>query len=529
MGEQVVCDEIELANVLTQEGLGGVVRLGDDGVDLLVDHRGNCLGVVGIGGEVTAEEHLVLVGTEAARAELLGHTEQGDHTLGGGGGILNVGVCTACDVTEDDLLGGTSAQCHGDLVFVVPLIHLIAVCLGAEAGVAQRTATRGHDGDHMNGVTATQVADNGVSRLVVSGVLLFGIAHHAGLLLGTHDDLVEGVLDLVHANEGLAVAGGEQSGLVEEVGKVSTRKSDRDLCHAGKIHTGLQGLVAGVDLQDVLAAADVGTVDLDLTVKAAGTEQSGVKHVGTVGGGDDHDALVRAEAVHFHEQLVEGLLTLVVTAAKACASLATDGIDLVDEDDGRACLAGGLKEVADAGSTHTDVHLYEIRARDGEEGNACLACNGLGQQGLTRTGRAHEQDTVRNFCPEGGVLGGSLEVIHDLHQLLFFLVCTCHVAEGDLVLVVGELDVRLTEAAHLATGACVHHTLHSEDVQEDEGDHHDHTGQERDPPGEGVGRGVFKGVENGHARAVLHLGVYDGHDLLAGAGDVGQLVGLLGR
>ena len=283
-----------------------------------------------------------------------------------------------------------------------------------------------------------------------------------------------------------------------------------------------------MDLEDVLAAADVGSVDLDLTVKATGAEQSGVKDVGTVGGGDDHDALVGAEAVHLHEQLVEGLLALVVTAAKARASLATDGVDLVDEDDGRARLAGSLKQVADAGRAHADVHLHEIRARDGEEGNACLSCDGLGQEGLTRTGRAHQEDAVGNARAEGGVLGGSLEVIHDLHKLLFFLIGTRDVAEGDAVLVVGQLDVGLAEASHLTAGACVHHALHSEVVKQDESDHHDHAGQERYPPGEGVGGAVFEIVENGDARAVLHLDVHDGHDLAAGAGDVGQLIGLLG-
>ena len=214
MRKQIIGNEIQLVDVLAKQTLGGLVGLGYDGVDLVVDHRGNRLGVIGVGGEVTAEEYLVLVGAEAAGTQLLGHTEQGDHALGGGGGVLDVGVSAAGDVPEDDLLGGTATQCHSDLILVFPLIHLIAVCLGTEAGVAQRTASRGHDGDHMHGVTAAQVAHDGVSCLVVGGVLFLGVAHHAGLFLGTHDDLVEGGLDLVHADEGFAVAGGEQGGLV---------------------------------------------------------------------------------------------------------------------------------------------------------------------------------------------------------------------------------------------------------------------------------------------------------------------------
>ena len=39
------------------------------------------------------------------------------------------------------------------------------------------------------------------------------------------------------------------------------------------------------------------------------------------------------EAVHLDEQLVQGLLTLVVPAAEPGAAMAADGVDLVDEHD----------------------------------------------------------------------------------------------------------------------------------------------------------------------------------------------------
>ena len=42
---------------------------------------------------------------------------------------------------------------------------------------------------------------------------------------------------------------------------------------------------------------------------------------------------MRAEAVHFYEKLVKCLLALVVTAAETCASVASNRIDLIDEDD----------------------------------------------------------------------------------------------------------------------------------------------------------------------------------------------------
>ena len=78
----------------------------------------------------------------------------------------------------------------------------------------------------------------------------------------------------------------------------------------------------------------------DLAVEAAGAQQGGVEDVGPVGGRHHHDALGGLEAVHLGEHLVERLLALVVAAAEAGAALAADRVDLVDEDDRPAQLAG---------------------------------------------------------------------------------------------------------------------------------------------------------------------------------------------
>ena len=67
-----------------------------------------------------------------------------------------------------------------------------------------------------------------------------------------------------------------------------------------------------------------------------GTQQRRVEDVGPVGGGDQDDAALGLEAVHLHQQLVQRLFALVVTAAHAGAAVPADGVDLVDEDDRRA-------------------------------------------------------------------------------------------------------------------------------------------------------------------------------------------------
>src|SRR5262249_41445412 len=80
-------------------------------------------------------------------------------------------------------------------------------------------------------------------------------------------------------------------------------------------------------------------------IETAGRLQRRVEHVGPVRGRNQDDALVRLEAVHLDEELVQRLLALVVAAAQAGAAVTADGVDLVDEDDAGRVLLALLEEV----------------------------------------------------------------------------------------------------------------------------------------------------------------------------------------
>ena len=94
------------------------------------------------------------------------------------------------------------------------------------------------------------------------------------------------------------------------------------------------------------------------------------------------------------EHLVERLLPLVVAAAEAGAALAADGVDLVDEDDRPAHLAGRLEQVADPAGADADEHLHEVRAGDRQERHAGLAGDGPGDEGLAGARRADQQHAL---------------------------------------------------------------------------------------------------------------------------------------
>ena len=152
----------------------------------------------------------------------------------------------------------------------------------------------------------------------------------------------------------------------------------------------------------------------DLAVEAAGAQQGRVEDVGPVGGRHHHDALGGLEAVHLGQHLVERLLALVVAAAEAGAALAADGVDLVDEDDRPAHLAGRLEQVAHPAGADADEHLHEVRAGDRQERHAGLAGDGPGDEGLAGAGRADEQHALGDAGADLGELLGVLQEVDDL-------------------------------------------------------------------------------------------------------------------
>ena len=141
----------------------------------------------------------------------------------------------------------------------------------------------------------------------------------------------------------------------------------------------------------MIGAVSYTHLDDDLPVEPAGTHQGRIQDIRAVGRGDHDDALVRAEAVHLDEQLVEGLLPFVMPAAEARAALTADRVDFIDEDDAGRALFRLVEQIPDTGRADADIHLHKIRARNREERHPRLPRDGAGQQGFTGTGRAHQQ------------------------------------------------------------------------------------------------------------------------------------------
>ena len=115
-----------------------------------------------------------------------------------------------------------------------------------------------------------------------------------------------------------------------------------------------------MDIQYLLSAAHVGVVEHDAAVEATGTQQGGVENVGTVCGSYEDDVGVDIEAVHLDKYLIQGLLALVVAAAKSGASMSSHRVYLIHEDDAGRVALRLLEEIAHAARAHANEHFYEL-------------------------------------------------------------------------------------------------------------------------------------------------------------------------
>ncbi|MNZ58682.1 hypothetical protein D3C78_766960 [compost metagenome] len=151
--------------------------------------------------------------------------------------------------------------------------------------------------------------------------------------------------------------------------------------------------------------------------------------------------------------------------------MATNGVDLVDEDNAWGVLFGLLEHVAHTAGTHTDEHLDEVRTGNGEERHLGFAGNRLGQQGLTGTRRANHQYATRDAATQTLELARVAQELDQLADFFLGLVATCNVSQSGLDLVFGQqARLALAEAHRPALAACT--ALHLAHEEHEHGNDH---------------------------------------------------------
>ena len=383
--------------------------------------------------------------------------------------------------TAEDKLGFTATKQNSHAGFTPLAGAGITVTIRQVHGQAKRTATR-HYGHLVQGIIVHIQTNKCMASFVVRRVAAFFFGHDHGFALCAHHDLVFGIFKFSLCDDALVAASGKQCSFVAQVGQISTGEAGRTAGQNLGIDIRCQWLVLHMDLENLLTALHVGVANLNLAVKTARTQQRWIKHVRTVGCGDDDDAFIGFKTIHFHKQLVQCLLTFIVAAAEAGTTVATDSVDFVDEDDARCAFLGLLEHVAHAACTDAYEHFNKVGTRDREEGNIGFASDCASQQGFTGTWRTDQQCTTGDLAAETLELVWIFEEVDNFNNVILGFVNTCYISKGDLALLFGEqFRARFAEAHGFASAAL--HLAHDEEPHADDQKHrqpvNEHVGQER--------------------------------------------------
>ena len=150
------------------------------------------------------------------------------------------------------------------------------------------------------------------------------------------------------------------------------------------------------------------------------------------------------------------LLALVMAAAQARAAVASNRIDLVDEDDARGVLLRLIEHVAHARCADADEHLDEVGAGDREERHLRFARNGPRQQGLAGARGTDHQHALGDLAAEALELRRIFQEVDDLDDLFFRLLDARNVSERDADLILAEQPRAALAKRHRAAATRPH-------------------------------------------------------------------------
>ena len=233
-----------------------------------------------------------------------------------------------------------------------------------------------------------------MAGFVICNHVFFVFRKNGVLFLSACDNDVNRLSKVFRGNATTSHTNGTQGCFVDNVCKVSTGGAGCGFCYKREIHAGLHLDIVCMHLKDILTTGKVRKLHGNAPVKAAGAKQCLIQRLGTVGCGQNNNALVVVKAVHFREELVERLFTLIVGIQGGIAAL-TDGVDLIDKDDARCFFVCLFEEVANLCGATTNKHLNKLGTCNLEEGNPRFTGNGFGNERFAGTRRAYQKRTAR--------------------------------------------------------------------------------------------------------------------------------------
>ncbi|MNJ43036.1 hypothetical protein D3C77_380240 [compost metagenome] len=182
----------------------------------------------------------------------------------------------------------------------------------------------------------------------------------------------------------------------------------------------MQRLVLRMQFKNMGSSLLIRQIDLNMTIKAAGTQQSAVQHLLAVRRRHQQNArcLRRIYSVHFRQQLIQRLIVLPLLSA---LSFSADYVNLIDKNNSILFVLLGcpgarlFKQLANPPGAYADIHFHEFTPRCSDEDSIRVMCCGFGHQRLARTRRTRQQNAFNRANAE------SLDLFVTDHEIQRFL------------------------------------------------------------------------------------------------------------
>ena len=391
-------------------------------------------------GHRAPQEHFALFFAIHQRPQLVGQTPLRHHIARNRRGAFNIVRRAGRHLllAINHFFRQTPAVERGNLAFQALLGIAVAILIGQEHGHPQ-SATTGNNGHFIHRIMRRhETPDNAMPGFVIRGHFLFLIAHHHGTAFRAHHDFILGVFHILHGDRLAIATRGKKRRFINQIGEIRAGKAGRAAGNIARIDFLINRLFAHMHFKNLLTPLDIRQAHRHLTVKTSRTQQSRIKHIRTVGRGNHNHAFIAFKTVHFHQQLVQGLLALIMTAAQTCTALTSHRINLINKDNARRMFFRFFKHIAHPRRAHADKHFHKIRTGNGKKRHLRFAGNRPRQQGFARSRRPDHQHAARNLSAQTAEFGGITQKFHHFHHIMLGFIGAGNILKSHLNLIFGD-------------------------------------------------------------------------------------------
>ena len=329
------------------------------------------------------------------RVGIPSHAPPRDHLGGDLVGLIEVVRGAAGDLVEEELLRRPPAHQRDKARTQVGLRRQVVVLLRRDGHAESFAMGKQRDLLDLPPVAVDLAADR-VADFVCGDDRALALVHRppSGRADG---DLEPAGVQILAVDRVGRTARREDGRFVEHVSQLGSREAVRLARHRREIGTHGEWLVACVDLENLTATHDVGQADVDLSPEPAGPKCRRIEDVDPIRGRDHHDVVRGRKAIQFDQQLVQGLLTLLVAVEPATRF--AKGVELIEEDDAPAELARVREQLANPPRSDANVFLHELGAGGVVKRDTGFGCHRAGEHRLACTWGPVEHDPAGDRAP----------------------------------------------------------------------------------------------------------------------------------